>query len=148
TAALRVSDAVAERVPLARNETAAPVVRDGVTPPPDLAAPPDADVSVFVRLTADAAGKVPRGIKGVTSNRADLLTAERSVEEAQALRTHRSVAYVEMGQALSTPRPRRGAERDGGPAKDLREVGDGRKHRYGRRVLIGLIDVEGFDFAH
>lgn len=149
TAALRVSGAVAKRVPLARNEAAAPVVRDAsLAPPPALAAPPDADVSVFVRLTSDVAGKVPRGIKGVTSNRADLLTAELSVKDAQALRNHRSVAYVEMGQALSTPRPRRGAERAAGPPQGLREVGDGRKHHYGRKVLIGLIDVEGFDFAH
>src|SRR5690349_6211617 len=92
TAALRVTGEAADSVPLARNEAAAPVVHDeALAPPPPLAAPPDADVSVFVRLTADASGKVPRGIKGVTSNRADLLTAELSVKDAQALRTHRSV---------------------------------------------------------
>jgi subtilisin family serine protease len=103
---------------------------------------------VFVRLTAGTAADGVADIPGPKRTRADMLTAELSVAEARALRRHDAVAFVELGQPLSTPRPPRGTTHASGPSDELRNIGDGRRHHFGSNVLIGLIDVQGFDFAH
>src|SRR3954468_13904443 len=151
SAAVKVPPEVAERVAPARGDVAAPLA-EGETPiPPESLAEdfdPEADVSVFVRLTAGTDAEEIKRIPGRKRSRADMLTAELSVAQARALRRHEAVSFVELGQPLSTPRPRRGDTHDSGPSDTLRAIGDGAMHRYGEDVLIGLIDVQGFDFAH
>ena len=101
---------------------------------------------MFLALTGAAA--TADGFPGVTATRAELLTAELPVAEARELRHRADVASVELGQPLSTPAP---AVADGDPpAPDeaLRRFGSAEQHRFGHGVLIGLIDVGGFDFAH
>src|SRR4051812_8400602 len=150
-AAVRVRATVARRFTVRRAQTDAPTAAE---PEPDDPAPetlqaaPDAQVSVFVGLTADAAGRRPRGIAGVTAQRADLLTAELSVSDALRLREHGGVAAVVLGQPLAVPVPAIGSRTPHRPSLELRRFGDGRRHGYGEGVLIGLIDVGGFDFAH
>ncbi len=149
-AAVKVSDAVAESVAPARDVVAAPLGSDQEPAPPETLAAdydPDADVSVFVRLTA---GTAAEGVDGIPASRsrADMLTAELSVAAARELRRHAAVSFVELGQPLSTPRPRRDRESAAAPSEAMRDVGDGRTHHFGRDVLIGLIDVQGFDFSH
>src|SRR6185295_4902116 len=58
------------------------------------------------------------------------------------------VLYVELGQRLVPPRPVLGTGVARAPAAALRRFGDPRKHLGGQKVLIGIVDVEGFDFAH
>jgi hypothetical protein len=156
-AAVKVSEEVAERFEPARTESAAPLdprdPREASAQPDEearghLEQPPDAEVSVFVGLTADAAGVVPDDIEGVTGAQGDLLTAEMSVEQARSLLTHRNVALVELGQPLAIPQPTLGEASVNGPAPELRSFPGEERHRFGEGVLIGLIDVGGFDFAH
>ena len=150
-AAVKVSEQVAARVAPARGDVAAPLAEDEQPIPPETLAEgfdPEADVSVFVRLTAGTAADGVESIPGRTRSRADMLTAELSVAEARALRQHPAVSFVELGQPLSTPRPRHGDTRRSAPSEAPRNIGDGRVHHFGRDVLIGLIDVQGFDFAH
>jgi subtilisin family serine protease len=150
-AAVKVSDDVARRIAPIRGEVAAPL-REGERPTPpqtlDADFDPNADVSVFVRLTAGTEARGITNIDGEKRGRADMLTVELPVAAARKLRLHESVSFVELGQPLSTPGPRRDETRRAAPAKALRDIGDGRTHRFGKGVLIGLIDVQGFDFAH
>jgi subtilisin family serine protease len=150
-AALKVGEDVAERFPPLRSASAVPLEASEAPeelPPEPLEAPPAAQVSVFVGLTADASGQVPKGIEGVTGQQGDLLTAEMSVEQARLLRQHPQVALVELGQPLGVPRPVLGNPSVDGPAPDLRSFAGEDRHRFGRGVMVGLIDVGGFDFAH
>jgi subtilisin family serine protease len=150
-AAVKVSPEVAKQVAPARAGVAAPLADGKTAIAPKTLAPdfdPDASVAVFVRLTA---GTVAEGIKRIPGRRrarADMLTAELSVAEARALRQHEAVAFVELGQPLSAPRPRRADTHVSGPSKTLRSIGNEADHGYGKDILIGLIDVQGFDFAH
>src|SRR6185369_3171843 len=80
--------------------------------------------------------------------RADLLTAELAVADARELRHRRDVASVELGQPLTTPAPAVVDGEPAAPSEDLRRFGTADQHDFARGVLIGLIDVGGFDFAH
>jgi subtilisin family serine protease len=58
------------------------------------------------------------------------------------------VSYVEPGQTLRGPEPVVGG-RTGPPDRNARRVAtESRRHRNGHDVLVGIIDVGGFDFAH
>ena len=58
------------------------------------------------------------------------------------------VSYVEPGQTLRGPEPVVGG-RTGPPDRSARRVAtESRRHLNGRDVLVGIIDVGGFDFAH
>jgi subtilisin family serine protease len=124
---------------------------------PDAPAAPDVDVSLFVELSEDldpeARKKTQSKIKTAARGRArwklDTATVEVSGAVVKQLLELPSVSYVEPGQPLREPEPEVGDDRSRAPGVTLRRVSaqeDG--HRYGRDVLVGIIDVGGFDFAH
>ncbi|MDA0184457.1 S8 family serine peptidase [Solirubrobacter phytolaccae] len=146
-AAVCVSREVAERYPARRSDDSTPASDPPVGEIGDAVPAPQAKVSVFLGLTSDAAGRVPEALSEMTtSQRADLLTAEVSVADAMALNRNLRVSSVELGQPLALPTAEPGAR--GVDAPRSRVVGDPAQHRNGAGVLIGLIDVGGFDFAH
>ncbi|HEU4689187.1 MAG TPA: S8 family peptidase, partial [Vicinamibacterales bacterium] len=58
------------------------------------------------------------------------------------------VAFVEIAEALKAPMPALAELRPKAPSADLRRFPGAARHKYGQDVLIGIIDVQGFDFAH
>jgi subtilisin family serine protease len=149
--AVRVAEETAAAVPLARTQSSVPA------PPKErrkaakgkLREPSGAGVSVFVQL-ADDSPDVAEGLPGVTAHKAqaNVLTAELSAADATALGDRPGVSWVELGQPLATPTPEVSPSSPRAPSTRLRRFGDARRHRSGEGVLIGLIDVGGFDFAH
>ncbi len=110
---------------------------------------PDARVSVFVQHTRDPLVRDgDRALDGETARKADLATAEVAVADIESLWQRPAVAYVELGQPLAAPTPVVAGGTPRRPSTSRRRFGDGRRHRAGEGVLIGLIDVGGFDFAH
>ena len=112
-----------------------------------LTEPPDAIVSVFVQLDDDrdvrGLGRTPlTAVKGTVG------TAELPVQKILELAASDRVAYAELGQPLVVPVPTLSTGATPAPATAGRRVAGSRRHRYGEGVLIGLIDVGGFDFAH
>jgi subtilisin family serine protease len=112
--------------------------------------PDDIEVNVFIQSTDQndsgrrQRSKVPKG-----RAKHGLVTATVKLSELTALSRRPDVAHIELGEPISAPRPNVVDERPNEPAKDRWSFGDPRKHRWGReRVLIGIIDVGGFDFAH
>ena len=107
-------------------------------------------VSVFVeRDHATVAGSTASlspataGIS-VTAERGRLATMEVPVAALPELAEDPSVVRIELGETLKQPRPKVSTGTVSAPSKTLRRFGaDG-----GKNVLIGIIDVEGFDFAH
>ncbi|MEJ7792229.1 MAG: S8 family serine peptidase [Gaiellaceae bacterium] len=112
-----------------------------------LAEPADAIVSVFVQLEDD------REVQGLdktplTAVRGTVGTAELPLRKALELATTDRVAYAELGQPLVVPKPALAAGSATSPTSADRRVEGRTRHRYGEGVLIGLIDVGGYDFAH
>ncbi len=149
--AITVPEAVADALPAIRTQSSVPV-KDTAIPksvkPGRLRRPADATVSVFLHFADDADSTVPEPIDGVTARKANLATAEISVAKAVALGSEDWLAYVELGQPLAAPAPVATPGSVGRPSSALRSFGNGRRHGFGKDVLIGLIDVGGFDFAH
>ena len=119
---------------------------------------PDVDLSLFVQLADDldpeALSTARSKIEALT-RRARWKQGTAAVEVAGAnyeeLRRVRGVSYVEAGQLLLAPKPRaEPAPRP--PQPNLRRVAEPTdnpgRHRDGRGVLVGIIDVGGFDWAH
>src|SRR3954452_1519539 len=122
-AAVKVSDAVAEQFPVLRAQSDVPATAGALSETvvtETLQAEPDAEVSVFLALTADAAGRDHDEFPGVTAARADLLTAEVPVAAAGELRHRRDVASIELGQPLTPPAPVVADGEPDAPAEDVR----------------------------
>ncbi len=148
--AVAVSPAVAEQVAPLRAEGAVPVSKRRLPRKIErgsLSAPPRARVSAFVQLSDEVAGEPGRTLPGETARKANVRTVELSVAEALALARDPRVVSVELGQPLKLPDQLVTATTPAAPPAAVRRV-RGRAHRSGEGVLVGLVDVGGFDFSH
>ena len=98
-------------------------MRDADVPPPDC-------------------GGRPHGRRG------QIVQVQTTLSELQSLAEDENVAYFgdrrgAEGACADAVRP---APRSS--ITSVRRFGDAAQHRYGEDVLIGIIDVQGFDFAH
>ena len=115
-------------------------------PPPDQPPTDAIRVSCFVRL---AGPEVPDiALPGPTMRRGHLVTAQLSPREIEELLNQgpdTGVAYVEMGEPLSQPKPIATGRPAAEPApRAIQPL----SYSDRPRVLIGIVDVGGFDFAH
>jgi subtilisin family serine protease len=151
-AAVKVPPKVARRVKVLRHDDAVPVERSQLAKrvvTRKLRARANAEVSAFVRLTRDPE-EWPGGadIEGMTAWKGNLLTTELSVAKTLELSEEPWVTSVELGQSLAMPDQIVSAGRPAAPRASDRRVPHGSVHRSGAGVLVGLIDVGGFDFSH
>ena len=116
------------------------------TPPSRQPSTDAVKVSCFVRL-AGAEATRPR-LPGKTIQRGDLVTAQLSPRELETIVNRgpaSGIAYIEMGEPLALPHPVVTPRHVAAPptrAPNLAPPGPL------PTVLIGIIDVGGFDFAH
>ncbi len=112
--------------------------------------PNDVRVSVFVeRDSSSTRQTMAAQIKGVTkkevtAERGRLATLEVSLAELPTIAEQPDVVRIEMGETLKHPRPAIANSASSAPTKSLRRFGA----NGGKQVLVGIVDVEGFDFAH
>ena len=118
---------------------------------------PDDDVvmSLFVHLDPEL-DETSRSlaVEAVTTQsrrvrwKANAAIVETSPVVAASLRRIPGVAYIETGLSLSAPNPA-DSQPQQEPDVTLRRVPRCEElHKYGADVLVGIIDVGGFDFAH
>ena len=114
-----------------------------------------AEFSLFVRLDRDLdqvkranAMKEVARLASRVRWKLDTAAVEMSAGEIPKLLAHPAVAYVEPGQPLRTPEPSVGRNGSKPPGTARRQKTQSRLHHDGKDVLVGIIDVGGFDFAH
>ena len=117
--------------------------------------PPEVDFSAFVQLEQDLDPDARKRLRLRLEELArrvnlklDTASAEIPAAALDTLRRTPGVAYVEPGQTLRAPEPLVGAATSRTPPDERRITTAARRHRYGQDVLVGIIDVGGFDFAH
>ena len=113
----------------------------------DLADELELEDSVEGASTADPEDSARRRT-GMTARRGNIATATVRLSQLQKLVDREGVTHVETGQALATPTPVVSSEANVDPSMSPRAFGDAAVHRGGEGVLVGIIDVQGFDFAH
>jgi subtilisin family serine protease len=150
--ALAVDDrALLARIPQKRGPDAAPVPLRALKRKP--ATPPlsqitkDVLTNVFVYLR-DSTAAAPAAAHTVSARRGRIVQVQARLRDLPLLAESDEVAYVEMAEALKAPTPQLAELRAAPPSASLRRCGQAARHRYGENVLIGIIDVQGFDFAH
>jgi subtilisin family serine protease len=84
------------------------------------------------------------GTPKVTRVRENLATATVSLSQLRSIAENETIASIELGESLKAPNPVLDAKSVKPPAVSERRFDAGG----GGGVLIGIIDVEGFDFAH
>ncbi len=76
--------------------------------------------------------------------RGDQMLATVRIADVPKLAEHPAVLGIELAETLRAPRPKTGDAAVTAPSPQLRRV----EGEDGEGVLIGIVDVQGFDFAH
>jgi subtilisin family serine protease len=146
-----VSPTLLKKFPPLRGTAAAPVAikdaRKKPTAPPLKTITPEVLTNVFVYLR-DAGVDDPQCGNRPRARSGRIMQVQSKLNEIPALASQEQVTYVEIAEALKPPTPILSSLRSGAPSPGLRRFGQPARHKYGEDVLIGIIDVQGFDFAH
>ncbi|WP_067847409.1 S8 family serine peptidase [Mycolicibacterium wolinskyi] len=121
----------------------------------DASSPGETMISVYVHVDAelddDSARAVAEAIAQTARRvrwKSNTAMVEVNTRDVATLAAIRHVGYVETGLSLSAPKPT-SARLDRAPDAQLRRVTKcQQQHKNGEGVLVGIIDVHGFDFAH
>jgi subtilisin family serine protease len=112
-------------------------------------------ISLFIKLDRDLdparRQKLEQSIKDSAERvswKLDTAAVEMAASKVALLVDEDAIAYIEPGQSLREPQPQVGRT-DAPQPRTSRSVPTARgRHRDGEGVLVGIIDVGGFDFAH
>jgi len=106
----------------------------------------DVLTNVFVYLR-DASAKSPK-VTRPHSRSGQIIQVQAPLSEVPKLAEDPSVSYIEIAEALKAPTPTLAKLRPSAPPPSQRRFGEASRHKHGADVLIGIIDVQGFDFSH
>jgi subtilisin family serine protease len=150
SSALAVPKRIRTSVAQVRGDDAVPVPRRELprsAKPGKLRKPPDAKAHVFIHLVRG----IPFGVKihrGQSGRRSNIVAATVPISELPTISRRPEVAFIELGEPLAAPTPDVSTRRVSAPLVRARRFGSGRVHHHGEGVLIGIVDVGGFDFSH
>jgi subtilisin family serine protease len=82
------------------------------------------------------------------ARRGNIVTATIPLTNLPRIAKDPHVLHIEMGDPIASPTPTVSRHQVQEPRIDRWQFGNPEKHRNGEGVLIGIIDVQGFDFAH
>lgn len=104
----------------------------------------DVYTNVFIQTIRPQTEKLP----GETSRRGNIITATVNFEQLKQLADNENVSFVEAGANVNAPTPTISNGKVSEPLLTRWNFGSAAKHHNGEGVLIGIIDVQGFDFSH
>lgn len=89
-----------------------------------------------------------RKFPGERARKSNLVTARVPLNKIKEIAARDNVTFIEMGEALAAPTPKVSAKSVAAPSQTLRKFGTAQQRKKAEDVLIGIIDVQGFDFSH
>lgn len=141
---------VAESLPVLRGDEPAALSLGEMTVPPETPTlttlAEDVQVNIFVE-TQDAGEDLPDVLRN-SAHKGTLIAATVSMTQLPEIARHPRVLSIELGDPIEAPTPDISADVVGAPDAGRWRFGSADKHQDGAGVLIGIIDVQGFDFAH
>ena len=151
-AALAVeSPAAAKRVQQCRTPDSVPVAIDKLDKkpkrPPHLKTVTNAvRANVFVHLR-DQHVETPKTVRP-HCRKGQIMQVQAPLDEIPAIAAGEGVTYVEIAETLKMPVVTTADDEPTAPPMSDRRFGTAAQHKFGQDVLIGIIDVQGFDFSH
>lgn len=109
---------------------------------------PSREILANVFITTSTPDRLPATVVRETGRVGTLATATVRLADVPSLARQAIVRQVSLGQGLRDPDPVRSVDAVTAPGISERKVGEEGLHDFGKGVLVGLIDVEGFDFSH
>ena len=140
---------VASRVPRLRSDAAEPLARLPArvkTPPRLKEVSSEILVNLFVELSGAAESE--KRLLGETGRIGNVVTAQLPLSKVGALAADPRVSYVSAGDVINAPTPEISLAHVTAPRRSDAVLRTGNLHRNGKRTLVGIIDVQGFDFTH
>jgi subtilisin family serine protease len=137
---------IAETLPTPRAETPVLAQEKPPVPPPLGKLADNILVNVFVE-TQDAGEALPEVLTG-RARRGELIAATLPLNHLNEVAKHARVLNVEMGEPITVSDPQANTRGIQAPDPARWRFGAADQHHDGADVLIGIIDVGGFDFAH
>ena len=105
--------------------------------------------SVFIETTDSTDVAAPHlQLSHTAIQKGTVIATTVRLSDLPALAANPAVAHIELGQALAAPTPLIARESPPEPMVGRWRVADEHGAEVGNGVLIGIIDVQGFDFAH
>jgi subtilisin family serine protease len=115
---------------------------------PDKKGQEDVLVNVFIEMSDAAEERARRRGFRVKARKGNMVMATVPLSELDNIIADEGVYYVEMGEGLSSPTATVAPGSSEMPQERRIATLEDRHKDGGGKVLIGIIDVQGFDFAH
>ena len=139
------------RMPQVRGPDAVPVTRQQMRlkpkTPPVTAITPEILTNVFVYLR-DPTKSSSTWLNKPHARSGSIVQVQTTLKDVPALAADPNVTFVEIAEALKPPMPEVADQKPDAPSFAQRRFGSPARHKSGAGVLIGIVDVQGFDFAH
>lgn len=120
----------------------------GKIPPRGTVGQPSESILANVFIATDTLKKLDPTVVMETGRVGTVATATIPLSKLKEISQQPSVRSISIGQRLTDPDPTVTSAVVGPPTEKQRLIGAEDKHKSGERVLVGIIDVQGFDFAH
>ena len=117
-------------------------------PPRGTLISPSSDILANVFIATDSLDKLPASMVTETGRVGTLATATIPLSKLPAIASRASVRSITAGRQLKDPDHRVERTSVSQPPPEMRRVENAKRHGDGAGVLVGIIDVQGFDFAH
>jgi subtilisin family serine protease len=102
------------------------------------------EANVFVQLNNGST----TAVRGEVARKGTVATARIPLSHLPEMSKDPRVSYIEIGEPLKRPHPVISQGTAAVPGTSERKFGTESQHKFGADVLIGIIDVGGFDFSH
>lgn len=139
-----------KQIPVQRGEDAAPLKKNdlpqSVMPKTQKQVPADILANVFIETLDPMTRK--RKFPGERAQKSNLVTAQVPLSKIKDIAARDNVTFIEMGEALAAPTPKVSVKSAAAPSQSLRRFGTAQQRKKAENVLVGIIDVQGFDFSH
>lgn len=146
-----VNQTLLKQVPIQRSESAVPVKKRelprSVKRGSLKGVPSNVLANVFIE-TLDSVALSKRSFPGERARTSNLVTAQIPLSKVKDILARPDVTYVELGEPLATPTPDVSPDKPQPPSAALRRFGTQKQRKKAEDVLIGIVDVQGFDFTH
>ncbi|MGB9177660.1 MAG: S8 family serine peptidase [Pyrinomonadaceae bacterium] len=141
---------LAEQLPVMRGDNSAPVKKSDLSQRAEVKTlkevPYNVYANVFIETLDSQVQK--RKFPGERARKSNLVTAHVPLSKIREIAAKDDVTYIELGEALAPPAPVVSSEKVGAPSINARKFGTAQQREKAKDVLIGIIDVQGFDFSH